>query len=228
MAHKLTIPLTGDFYDEVDDAFIDKPISAQRFIFGLVKNMCKDAKAGKLNKTCSYNIIENGKLKQDFIKLKEVDLAKYKLVSDPNWLPKDFEKDDVKVWEHSVTDKTMEYVELYCQMVGLRFQKYNESVEKSANEKIDKLKEEIDSAPEEKKDTLQRILDEEVENAKKVKEKSVEEIPKCIEQCVYNQIYPQLHQEVMKNMDVEFDKEFEESYPDEKKNKPKPATPPPR
>ena len=143
MAHKVIIPLTDDFYEEVEDAFIDKPITAQKFIFDLIKIMCKDAKAGKLNKSCSVNIIENGSIKNDFVKLKEVNLEDYKLPSNPEWLPKDMDKDSVRLWEHNVTDKTMEYIELFCKFVGLRFKRYTESVSNVAKVKTLKIKDKL-------------------------------------------------------------------------------------
>jgi len=230
MPHKLTIPLTDDFYEEVEDAFIDKPISAQKFIFGLIKGMCKDAKAGKLNKSCSINIIENGAVKQEFVKLKEVNLEDYELPSDPEWIPQDMDKDSVRKWEHNVTDKTMEYLELFCKFVGLRFKRYNESISKVAADKTVKLREELENAPENIKAVLQKQLEEHEKAIVEGDKKTQEGIPKCIEECVYSQIYPKLHDEVMKNMDVEFDKEFEEMYPSAKKTevKPTPTLPPPR
>lgn len=225
MAHKVIIPLTDDFYEEVEDAFIDKPITAQKFIFDLIKVMCKDAKAGKLNKSCSVNIIENGSIKQEFVKLKEVNLEDYKLPSNPEWLPKDMDKDSVRLWEHNVTDKTMEYIELFCKFVGLRFQRYNESVSNVAEDRTLKLREELEKAPENTKAVLQKQLEEFVKATVEGDKKTQEGIPKCIEECIYSQIYPKLHEEVMKNMDTEFDKEFEEMYPPPKKVAPTPPLP---
>ncbi len=228
MPHKLTIPLTDDFYEEVEDAFIDKPITPQKFIFGLIKGMCKDAKAGKLNKSCSVNLIENGSIKQDFVKLKEINLDDYKLPSNPDWLPKDMDKDSVRRWEHNVTDKTMEYIEMFCKFVVLRFERYNESVSKVAAERTTKLKEELEQAPENSKALLQRTLEEHEKAIADGEKKTEEGVPKCIEECIYTQIYPKLHEEVMKNMDTEFDKEFEEMYPPPKKAEVRPPMQPPR
>lgn len=227
MAHKVTIPLTDDFYDEVEDAFIDRPITAQKFIFDLIKVMCKDAKAGKLNKSCSINIIENGAVKQEFVKLKEVNLEDYKLSSNPEWLPQDMDKDSVRKWEHNVTDKTMEYLELFCKFVGLRFKRYNESISKIAADKTVKLREELEIAPENTKEILAKQLEEFVKATVEGDKKTQESIPKCIEECIYSQIYPKLHEEVMKNMDTEFDKEFEEMYPSKQKVASTPPPPPP-
>jgi len=226
MPHTLRIPLTNDFYEELEDAFIDKPITVQKFVFGLIKGMCKDAKAGKLNKSCSINVIKNGSVQQDFVKLKDVNLADYTLPVDPEWLPKDLEKQDARNWEHQITDKTMEYLNLYCQFVGLRFQSYNDSVEKIAADKIQKLKEELATSPENAKETIQKQIEIEQKMFDEGKEKTQEALPKSIEECVYTQIYPKLHQEVMQNMDTEFDKEFEEMYPPPKKVASPPPPPP--
>ena len=235
MPFTLKIPLTDTFFDEVEDAFIDKPIDAQRFIFDLVKGMCKDAKAGKLNRSCSVNIIENGQIKQEFVKLTDVNLADFTLESDPNWLPKDLEKQHSRNWEHKVTDKTMEYVRMYCQFVGLRFQKYNESTTAEAQKRIDKLTKELATAPEtlpsppdpKGATATKAMLQEQIEVEKKRMEegnkKNEETVPKNIEECIYSQIYPKLHKSVMDNLEQEFDKEFQEMYPS--KTPPAPTQP---
>lgn len=230
MPTTLKIPLTDTFFDEVEDAFIDKPITAQKFIFGLIKTMCKDAKAGKLNRTCSVNLIKEGQVVQEFVKLKDVNLEDYTLQSDPNWLPKDGEKEHTRYWEHMVTDKTMEYISMYCQYVGLRFERYNASVEKEGEERIAKLEVELKKdlgdvkAPEEITKNIQEQL---VSTKKRIEEdkiKTEESTPKCIEHCIFTQIYPKLHAEVMKNLDTEFDKEYEEMYPPVKVTPPRPTT----
>ncbi len=235
MPFTLKIPLTDTFYDEVEDAFIDKPIDAQKFIFDLIKGMCKDAKAGKLNRSCSVNIIENGQIKQEFVKLKDFNLADFSLESDPNWLPKDLDKQNARNWEHKVTDKTMEYVRMYCQFVGLRFKKYNESVNKGSQERVEKLKKELETAPETlpsppdpkgARATKKMIEDQLVVEKKAVEDqakKNQETVPKNIEECIYSQIYPKLHKSVMDNLEQEFDKEFQEMYPS--KNPPAPTAP---
>lgn len=225
MPFTISIPLTDTFYDEVEDSFIDKPITAQKFVFDLVKSMCKDAKAGKLNRSCSINVIENGQIKQDFVKLNDVNLGEFTLESDPNWLPKDLDKKSMRKWEHKVTDKTMEYVRMYCQFVGLRFRKYNESVQKGSQERIDRLIKELETAPDNlpsppdpkgarnTKSMLQEQIGVETKRRDDQAKKAQEAIPKNIEECVYSQIYPKLHKEVMDNLEQEFDKEFGEMYP---------------
>ncbi len=226
MPFTISIPLTDTFFDEVEDAFIDKPIDAQRFIFDLVKSMCKDAKAGKLNRSCSVNIIENGQIKQEFVKLTEVNLADFTLESDPTWLPKDLDKQNARNWEHKVTDKTMEYIRMYCQFVGLRFKKYNESTRKAGQDRIDKLTKELATAPEtgqKNKATLQEQIGVETKAMEEANKKAEETVPKNIEECIYSQIYPKLHKQVMDNLDQEFDKEFQEMYP--AKTPPAPAPP---
>lgn len=230
MPTTLKIPLTDTFYEEVEDAFIDKPITAQKFIFGLIKGMCKDAKAGKLNRTCSVNLIKKGQVVQEFVKLKDVKLEDYTLKSDPKWLPKDAEIEHTRYWEHMVTDKTMEYIVMYCQYVGLRFERYNESVEKDGEERIAQLEVELkrDLGDVQAPDDIRKNIQEQIDSSKKRIEedrvKTEESTPKCIEHCIFTQIYPKLHAEVMKNLDTEFDKEYEEMYPPAKVTPPTPPT----
>ena len=206
MADLVKIPMPDSIFDELDDAFVGEKESAQDFVWGLIRNLCKDAKLGKLNKVCTVNAIKDGVQVQEQIKLKgfELDIVP----SDPYWIPQNIDKEDIKYFEHKVTDKTMEYLRLYASFAVLRHKKYADSIEAENNKKLDKMM--VDKVD-------PKITDEAKENYSAAVKKFREGTPKCLEEIVFNSVYPSIHQKVNDNIDKELDKENEEMYPKEDK-----------
>lgn len=200
----IKIPMPDSIFDELDDAFVDDPkITAHDFVWLQVRALCKDAKLGKLNKTCNVNVMKDGMQAQEQIKLRGYKLPE--APSDAKWIPPNMEKDEVKYFEHKVTDKTFEYLKLYCSFAILRHTEYADSIEEDNNRKIAEL--------EAKKD---KNVAEIKENYGKAIVKFREAAPKCFEEILFNSVYPHIHKKVTENIEVEFDKENEEMYPKEK------------
>jgi len=203
MTNLVRIPMSDLVFDELDDAFIDDDKqTAHDFVWGLIRNICKDAKLGKLNKTCTVNIIKDGQQAQDQIKLKGYELAI--VDSDPNWIPENMDKEDIKYFEHKVTDKTWEYIKLYCSFAVLRHTKYCESLEKDNEKKLIQM---INN------NSSENMFKDAKENFSKSISKFKEGTPKLIEEILFNAIYPFVHRKVTENIEKEFDKENEEMYP---------------
>jgi hypothetical protein len=205
MSTVLKIPMSKDFLDELEDAFIDKDESSHDFVWKEIRRLCKDAKLGKLNKSCVVSIIKNGQQIQDTVKLREVTLVDVE--SDPKWIPNSLEQDDVGYFEHSVTDKTLKYLKLYASYSILRHQKYAQSVTEENAKLIQKMQE---------ANTKQSIIDDARETHKKTDETIARGLPSCIEEAVYAGIFSVIHAHVAANIDAQFDKENEEMYPKEK------------
>jgi len=200
MEHQIIrIPMVDTIFEELDDAFIGEKETAHDFVWRLIRDLCKDAKMGKLNKVCSVNVIKNGKPEQESVKLKEVNLEE--LSSNPDWIPKNIDKDDVKYFEHKVTDKTWEYLHLFSSFTLLRHKKYGESLEAENNRKLA----DMEKDPNMKKELL--------EDARKNFGESVEKfhdiVPKCLEEVVFSAIYPKINHHVNQNIDKGLDKENE-------------------
>lgn len=193
------------FHEELDDAFIDEKIDAHDFIWGELKRLCKDAKMGKLQKSCVVNTIKDGQQIQDTVKLRGLELVD--VPSDPNWKPDSMEASEIKYFEHSMTDKTMEYLKLYCSFAVLRHDKYAESMEEDQKKKIAELM--LKKADQKIVDDAKQTLEKTIENFKKGR-------PSCMEQILYSALYQPISQKVLANMDKEFDKENEQVYPKEK------------
>ena len=209
MEHQIIrIPMVDSIYEELDDAFIGEKETAHDFVWRLIRELCKDAKMGKLNKVCSVNVLKDGKPQQDTVKLKEVNLEE--ITSNPDWIPKNIDKDDVKYFEHKVTDKTWEYLKLFSSFTLLRHKKYGESLEAENDRKLADLEKNANMKKEQIEDA-RKNFDETVEKFKGI-------IPKCLEEVVFSAIYPKISQHVNQNIDKALDKENEELYP--KKDKP--------
>ncbi len=197
--------MSDSIFDELDDAFVEnEKESSHDFVWKLIRGLCRDAKLGKLNKTCIVNIIEDGQTKQETIKLKgyELPIAESK----PDWIPENLDKEDVKYFEHKITDKTSEYINLYCSFAILRHVKYVKSLKADHEKKLADLIEKKTSV-----DTIDKIK----ENFEKTIERFDKAEPRYIEEVLTNALYPQIQQQIIQNIDKEFDKENEEMYPKE-------------
>lgn len=200
----IKIPMPDTIFDELDDAFIDDAKQTSHdFVWSLIRSLCRDAKLGKLNKTCTVNVIKDGLQEQEHIKLRGFELESVPL--DSNWIPKNMEKDEIKYFEHKVTDKTMEYLTLYCSFAVLRHTKYSDSIEADNDRRIAELEAKND-----------KNVDAVKENLAKSIQKFKDAAPKCFEEVLFNTVYPQIHRKITENVEKEFDKENEEMYPKEK------------
>jgi len=206
----LKIPLSKEIHDELDDAFIDdeKTEDARSFIWGLLRNLCRDAKIGKMSKTCAYSVVDGtGQLQQKTIKTREI---KYKpLPSDPTGIPPDLKDDTIKPWVHKVTDKTWEYLQLFTVYAQLR---HNKFVDSAVRRDSDRLKELQDEYEHSKTPSNKQRVDDHREAMKEAAEGREKDKPKCIEQVIYAAIYQPLFQKLTENIDKEFDSENDEMY----------------
>ncbi len=208
MEHQiLRIPLIDTIYDELDDAFIEEKQTAHDFVWGLVRDLCKDAKLGKLNKICNVNEIKDGKPQQRNIKLKEVTLQE--LSSNPEWIPKESDREEIKYFEHKVTDKTMEYLKLFGSFTILRHEKYADSLQEENDKNLVKMCEDPN--------TNEKIIENARESFEKSHKRFIELLPSCLEEVVYAAVYPKIHAHVTQHVSKIFDKENEEMYPKEEK-----------
>ena len=199
MSHLLKIPFDKEFLSELEDAFIDKDETASDFVWKEIRKLCKDAKLGKLNKTCVVNILQNGKQISETVKLKDITLEE--IASDPKWIPNLHEKQDIAHYEHSVTDTTMKYLKLFASFSVLRQQKWSESVMQENDKMLQRMKEDPK--------TEQNIIDDAIEAFKKNQKILDDAKPRCLEDAIYSSISNSLYKHVSDNIDTMFDKENE-------------------
>jgi hypothetical protein len=210
MSHTLKIPMTKEFLNELDDTFVDQQKSAHRFIFELITGLCRDAKNCKLAKNTPVNRWVDKKRIQETVKFKDIKLDDYTLPSDPDWLPKDTDVEDMTSFNLKVRDKTMEYLKLHGQILLLRIKEYHNSTNKHEESILDDLR---------KSGTVEEGIKKQEEQNQTSKELRESQIPKCLEQAIYSQIFPTISQTVDKNIDKEFMAEFDEEYADIEKKR---------
>lgn len=210
MSHTLEIPMTKEFLDEFEDAHVDQAKSAHKFVFELITNLCRDAKNCKLAKGTPVNRWKDKTRVQETIKFKDVNLKEYTLSSNPDWLPKDTDKEDMTSFKLKLRDKTWEYLQLHGQLLNIRVTEYNKSTEIHEEEILQDLRD---------KDTSEEgITSQEKQNLEAIKRRG-ESMPTCIEEAVYQQIFNQIFQDVGQNIDKEFNAEFDEEYAEEEKQR---------
>ncbi len=208
MSQILKIPMTKEFLDELEDTYVDQQKSAHRFVFELITSLCRDAKICKLAKSTPVNRWKNKARVQENIKFKDIKLDDYTLPSNPNWLPKDMDVEDMTSFDLKLKDKTMEYLKLHGQILSIRVSEYNKSTTIHEEGILQDLRD---------NGTATEGVKKQEEQNQSAQERRDSQTPKCLEQAVYEQIFPQIHQAVERNIDQEFNAEFDEEYADEEK-----------
>jgi len=85
----------------------------------------------KLNKQFVANLYDEdspNNSKQDTIKLKEFDLDKFVVKSDPEWLPDNITKEEATPYKIRVGDRTWDLLETFFKLYDARVDLYNKSL----------------------------------------------------------------------------------------------------
>lgn len=115
------------FEDHFDDSE-----ELRKFVFEQIKQLAKGAKLIRMNKSFTGVIeSEDNKRKQEIFYLKDVNLDHYSIDSDPAWLPKNIQKNDVKFYILKVGEKTWGALQLFSKVNVARAVLYNKSLDKS-------------------------------------------------------------------------------------------------
>jgi len=139
--HRVKVFMTEDALAELEDKYDEKPEDLRKVVRDKIRECVKSAKMAILQKTVVASI-ENEETKQgkpENFPLKDFKLEKYTHKSDPNWLPKDFDEDDTKYYSIKVGANTWKYLVIFCQLWGIRVEKWNDSLGKDDPKRKDKL-----------------------------------------------------------------------------------------
>lgn len=217
MSTTIAIPMNEETRIALEDCLIDTPnMDARKFVFTNIKQACQDAKRSIRNKVTPVNIrpTDGGPPKQEEFKLKGVNLEEFTLPSDPEWLPKNLDKEDNRPIELKLGDTTMGYIKNYGQIVGVRHAEYNKAEDKFIEHtKAEMLKA---NAPPDNIKQWEKAQD-------RIKEDRLKAVPKCIEECLYVSIWPLIQNKIDMSDGQIFDKEYDEQYPDKPEPDKKPA-----
>ncbi len=115
-----------------EDHFEDSE-EIRKFVFEKVKQLAKTAKLVRMNKAFTGPIEKDGNRKDETFYLKDVNLAHYEIDSDPTWLPKNIQKNDVKHYTLKVGEKTWDALQLFVKINIARIDLFNKSLDKSDN-----------------------------------------------------------------------------------------------
>jgi len=139
--HRVKVFMTEDALAELEDKYDEKPEDLRKVVRDKIRELVKSAKMAKLQKTVIANIEDEDTKqgKQETFPLKDFKLEKYDHKSDPDWLPKDFDEDDTKYYSVKVGSNTWKYLIIFCQLWGIRVEKWNDSLGKDDPRRKDKL-----------------------------------------------------------------------------------------
>lgn len=212
MSTTLKIPMNEETRIALEDCFIDEGMDARKFIFGQIKLACQDAKRSLRNKiTATNQRQEDGSMKQQEYKLKGVNLEKFTLSSNPDWVPKNMDSEDNTPIELKLGDNTMGYIKSFGQIVLVRHEQYNMAEEKF----IEHTKSEMEkaNAPEENVKQWEKAQE-------KIRKERLAAVPTCIEEAIFVSIWPIIQQKIDQNDGKIFDKEWDDENTPKEPEKP--------
>jgi len=212
MSTTIKIPMNEETRIALEDCFIDnESTDARKYIFDALKEACKDAKRSTRNKVTPVNERqEDGSMKQQEFSLKGVDLKKYKLDMNPNWLPKGLEAADSTPIELKLGDKTMEFLNIFGELVVIRHEQYN--LAEDAFLKVQEGKMREVNAPEENIQAWKK-------QQNNIRDERMGVIPTCLENALYTSLWPSLQQKLDMSDGSVFEKEFQDEYKPKKEEK---------
>ena len=201
----------------LEDVFIDNDhMDARKFIFDALKNACQDAKRSVRNGVTPINQRqEDGQMKQEEYKLKDVILDDYTLNDNEGWLPENLSKEDNKPIELKLGDNTMKYLKIFGQLVAIRHEQYNMAEEEYLTVQRAEMKSKLPN---------NEAYEKWEKGIEKQKETRLGAVPTNLQQALYVSIWPLLQQKIDMSDGLMFEKEYDEIYKEKKDDKPKPLT----
>lgn len=121
--HKDTLLNLEDHFEDLENHTL------HRFFFEQLREHAKTSKLADGTRSVNANVFdENGAMVQKTFPYKEINLESYKLVSNPDWRPKDLDEEDTGIFEMKVGEKTHNHLSNYCKIHLFRVDKLNETM----------------------------------------------------------------------------------------------------
>ncbi len=217
MSTTVKIPMNEETRISLEDCFIDaQNMDARKFIFDALKNACQDAKRSVRNGVTPINQRqEDGQMKQEEYKLKDVKLDDYSLEDNEKWLPDNLSPEDNTPIELKLGDNTMKYLKIFGQLVTIRHEQYNMAEEDYLIIQREEMKTKLPN-----KEAYERWE----KGIEKQKETRLAAVPTSLQHALYTSIWPMLQQKIDMSDGLMFEKEYNEIYKEKKDEKPKPLT----
>lgn len=201
----LKIPILDTVFKGLEEAFVGEEQNSHDFVWKEISTLLKDARAGKITKSCMINIIKNGKQESESVRLKEISLQF--VPSNPKWIPENMDSTEVKYLEHKFTETELDFLRLAASFNVFRHQKFGESLKQENQRMVDDMI---------SKNAKPELIEDAKAQSKKTMELFEKGRPKCLEQVVYNAVYPAIYKKVMEDLDNVIQKEHEQIYPKDK------------
>lgn len=131
--HTLQVFLSEDSLVQIEDEFVDKEDDLRHLVFDPIKATSKQTGLIQTQKQFIANILDDNQEKTTkTVKLEDVDLEQYDIKSDPDWLPENISKEDVKPYKIRVGKKTWEYLVFHFKIYAAKIDAYNETLDRGA------------------------------------------------------------------------------------------------
>ncbi len=195
----------------LEDVFIDtQNMDARKFIFDALKNACQDAKRSVRNGVTPVNQRQDdGQMKQEEYKLKDVKLDNYTLEENPNWLPENLSLVDNTPIELKLGDNTMKYLKIFGQLVTIRHEQYNMAEEIWKESQAEEMKNKLNTAQ------FEQFL----KSQETQKTSRLEQVPSCLQEAIFTSIWPSIQQKIDQSDGKMFEEEYKEIYAEVAKEK---------
>lgn len=129
---KLFLP--KDFHEELLYQYEGKEGDLRKLIFGLLTPLGKQGKMVLLNQLLTTRIKPKGVLTVKDFELKDIDLDKTAVTSDPAWIPEKVTKEDIVQYEQSISDRLYQDLVTFGKVYCARLIIYNDSLDKDSKE----------------------------------------------------------------------------------------------
>jgi len=127
---KLFLP--NDFHEELLYQYEDKDKDLRKLVFGFLKPFGTQGKMVKLNQSIQARIMKDGKMTSEDVSLKDVNVEKFTVPSDPKWIPEAVTSDEVTEYTQSVSQRLYDDLWYYGKVYCARLQLYNDSLDKKS------------------------------------------------------------------------------------------------
>lgn len=132
MTKTIKLFLPNQFYEELLYQYEDKDADLRKLVFGFLTPLGKQGKMVALNGAIQAKVMREGKIVMDVIDLKDVDLDKFSLKSDPSWIPEKVTKDEIKTYSQQISDRLYDDIVYFGKVFCARLELYNNSLDKKA------------------------------------------------------------------------------------------------
>ncbi len=132
MTKKIKLFLQKEFYEEMLYQYEGKDSDLRKVVFDILTPFGKQGKMTKLHQIIQARTPKNVNGKPDVIekKLSDINLEQIKIESDNTWLPKNIEKESLREYVLTISERLYDDLVFYGKVYCIRLQIYNDLLPK--------------------------------------------------------------------------------------------------